>query len=113
MPTTFFSGQSRTLDSEDEIILTSVGVDIGSSTSHLVFSKIVMDRRDNRYVVTGREVLFESDIILTPYKRDTTIDADRLQVFLQSQYQRAGIAFDDVDAGALILTGVAVRRRNA
>ena len=113
MSTTFFSGQSRTLDSEDEIILTSVGVDIGSSTSHLVFSKIVMDRRDNRYVVTAREVLFESDIILTPYKQDTTIDADRLHVFLQNQYKRAGIAFDDVDAGALILTGVAVRRRNA
>lgn len=112
-PTTFFSNHARTLDTEDEIILTSVGVDIGSSTSHLVFSKIVMDRRDNRYVVTSREVLFESDVILTPYKDDTTIDASRLQPFLESQYQRAGIHFDDVDAGALILTGVAVRRRNA
>ncbi|MDH3532464.1 MAG: ethanolamine ammonia-lyase reactivating factor EutA [Gammaproteobacteria bacterium] len=111
--TTFFSNHARTLDTEDEIVLTSVGVDIGSSTSHLVFSRIVMDRRDNRYVVTSREVLFESDVMLTPYKDDTTIDATRLQPFLESQYQRAGIHFDDVDAGALILTGVAVRRRNA
>jgi len=112
-PTTFFSNHARTLDTEDEIVLTSVGVDIGSSTSHLVFSKIVMDRRDNRYVVTSREVLYESDVILTPYKDDTTIDASKLQPFLESQYQKAGIHFDDVDAGALILTGVAVRRRNA
>lgn len=111
--TTFFSNHSRTLDTEDEIILTSVGVDIGSSTSHLVYSKIVMDRRDNRYVVTSREVLFESDIMLTPYMRDTTIDAKRLQVFFERQYERAGIRFEDIDAGALILTGVAVRRRNA
>ena len=111
--TTFFSNHARTLDTEDEIVLTSVGVDIGSSTSHLVFSRIVMDRRDNRYVVTSREVLFESDVILTPYKDDTTIDAARLQPFVESQYERAGIHFDDVDAGALILTGVAVRRRNA
>lgn len=112
-PTTFFSSHARTLDTEDEIILTSVGVDIGSSTSHLVFSKIVMDRRDNLYVVTSREVLFESDVILTPYKDDTTIDASALQSFFEAQYERAGIGIDDVDAGALILTGVAVRRRNA
>ena len=111
-PTTFFSNHARTLDTEDEIVLTSVGVDIGSSTSHLVFSKIVMDRRDNRYVVTSREVVYESDVMLTPYKDDTTIDASKLQPFLESQYRKAGIRFDDVDAGALILTGVAVRRRN-
>lgn len=111
--TSFFSNHSRTLDTEDEIILTSVGVDIGSSTSHLVFSKIVMDRRDDRYVITSREVLFESDVILTPYRSDTTIDADKLHQFLESQYERSGIRFDEVDAGALILTGVAVRRRNA
>lgn len=112
-PTTFFSNHARTLDTEDEIVLTSVGVDIGSSTSHLVFSKIVMDRRDDRYVVTSREVLYESDVILTPYKDDTTIDASRLQPYFEAQYEKAGIHFDDVDAGALILTGVAVRRRNA
>ena len=112
-PTTFFSSHSRTLDTEDKILLTSVGVDIGSSTSHLVFSNIVMERRDNLYVVSSREVLYESDVILTPYKGDRTIDASALQPFVKAQYDRAGIAVDDVDAGALILTGVAVRRRNA
>lgn len=112
-PTTFFSSHSRTLDTEDEIILTSVGVDIGSSTSHLVFSKIVMERRDTVYVVSSREVLFESEVILTPYNDDTTINAAALQPFIAAQYAKAGIATDDVDAGALILTGVAVRRKNA
>jgi ethanolamine utilization protein EutA len=112
-PTTFFSSHARTLDTEDEIVLTSVGVDIGSATSHLVFSRIVMQRRDEVYVVTDREVLFESDVVLTPYKIDTTIDADRLRDFIETQYEHAGIGADDVDAGALILTGVAVRRRNA
>lgn len=111
--TTFFSSRARTLDTEDEIVLTSVGVDIGSSTSHLVFSKIVMDRRDDRYVVTSREVLFESDVILTPYEGDTEIDAEALQPFIEAQYRTAGIDPDDIDAGALILTGVAVRRKNA
>ena len=54
--TPFFSGDVRTLERELEITLTSVGVDIGSSTSHLVFSKIVMERRDSVYVVTELEV---------------------------------------------------------
>jgi len=44
-----------------------VGVDIGSSTSHLVFSRIVLERLDSRYVVTLRETFYESDILLTPY----------------------------------------------
>jgi ethanolamine utilization protein EutA len=111
--TTFFSSHARTLDTEDEIVLTSVGVDIGSATSHLVFSKIVMQRRDEIYVVTAREILFESDVALTPYKDDTAIDADALGAFIETQYERAGIGANDVDAGALILTGVAVRRSNA
>lgn len=111
--TTFFSGHHRTLDTEDNIHLTSVGVDIGSSTSHLVFSKILMERRDNIYVVSSREILFESEVIMTPYADDRTIDATGLQPFLERQYRRAGIGIDDVDTGALILTGVAARRRNA
>jgi ethanolamine utilization protein EutA len=111
--TTFFSSHERTLDTEDKILLTSVGIDIGSSTTHLVFSKILMERRDNIYVVSSREILFESEVVLTPYKDDQTIDAAGMQLFLESQYARAGIAIDDVDAGALILTGVAVQRRNA
>src|SRR6185312_13664234 len=37
----FFSSKGRTLEGEDEIVILSVGVDIGSSTSHLVFSRIV------------------------------------------------------------------------
>ena len=108
-----FSSSGRTFEKEDEITLTSVGVDIGSSTSHLVFSKIVMERRDSIYVVKSRDIVFESDVMLTPYKDDTTIDAAALKPFIAAQYLRAGIGVDDVDAGALILTGVAVLRSNA
>src|SRR5262249_20675614 len=98
---------------EDEICILSVGVDIGSSTSHLVFSRIVLERMDSRYVVTQRETFYESDILLTPYTKDETIDADALGAFIQKQYQFAKVQPEEIDTGALILTGVAVRRRNA
>lgn len=109
----FFSGADRSLIEEDEIELTSVGVDIGSSTSHLLFSTIVLERMDTRYVVAERKVLHESDILLTPYAAENTIDAAALGAFISAQYEAAGLAAEDVDTGALILTGVAARRANA
>ncbi|HEY6257613.1 MAG TPA: ethanolamine ammonia-lyase reactivating factor EutA [Xanthobacteraceae bacterium] len=109
----FFSSTGRSLVDEDEIVVLSVGVDIGSSTSHLVFSRIVLERLDSRYVVTTRETFYESDILLTPYSAEETIDADALGAFIERQYKDAKVDPDEIDTGALILTGVAVRRRNA
>src|ERR1700730_13526423 len=109
----FFSSAGRSLEGEDEICILSVGVDIGSSTSHLVFSRIVLERLDSRYVVTQRETFYQSDILLTPYSSEDAIDADALGAFFAKQYQDANVDPDEIDTGALILTGVAVRRRNA
>ena len=109
----FFSNVRRSLEIEDEIRLTSVGVDIGSSTSHLVFSRLVLERLDNRYVVSERKVVHESEVLLTPYADDATIDAAALGAFIDRQYELAGIDPEAIDTGALILTGVAVRRSNA
>jgi ethanolamine utilization protein EutA len=109
----FFSSAGRSLEGEDEICLLSVGVDIGSSTSHLVFSRIVLERLDSRYVVTERETFYQSDILLTPYASGDAIDAEALGAFFEKQYENAMVDPDEIDAGALILTGVAVRRSNA
>ena len=109
----FFSNTGRTFGEEDELCVLSVGVDIGSSTSHLVFSRIVLERLDSRYVVTERESFYQSDILLTPYSGEDTIDAAALGAFLQRQYKDAKVDADEIDTGALILTGVAVRRKNA
>ena len=109
----FFSSTGRSLEVEDEIRLTSVGVDIGSSTSHLVFSRLVLERLDNRYIVAERKVLHESDVLLTPYSADATIDAQALGQFIETQYRLANVDPKSIDTGALILTGVAVRRANA
>ncbi len=109
----FFSSTGRTLEGEDEIVLLTVGVDIGSSTSHLVFSRIVLERLDSRYVVSERETFYGSDILLTPYSEGETIDAEALGAFIKREYADAKVDPDEIDTGALILTGVAVRRSNA
>jgi ethanolamine utilization protein EutA len=111
----FFSSLGRSLEVEDEIRLVTVGVDIGSSTSHLVFSRLVLERTDNRYLVVEREVLHESEVLLTPYidNAASDIDAAALGRFIEEQYRLAKVTPEAIDTGALILTGVAVRRSNA
>src|SRR5258708_33869906 len=85
----FFSSKGRSLEGEDEICILSVGVDIGSSTSHLVFSRIVLERLDSRYVVTERETFYQSDILLTPYTSVDPIEADALGAFFAKHYETA------------------------
>jgi len=109
----FFSGAGRSLVEEDEIRLTSVGVDIGSATAHMMLSRITLERLDTRYVVAERETLYSSDILLTPYLANGDIDADQLSTFFDGAFVASGVDRADIDTGALILTGVAVRRRNA
>jgi ethanolamine utilization protein EutA len=108
-----FTAPTRDMAEEDRLLLTSVGVDIGSSTSHLLFSRLELERQDGRYVTVSREVLFQSDILLTPYAAGTTIDGTALGEFINHQYVLAELERSAVDTGALILTGVALLRDNA
>src|SRR5438132_7316931 len=105
-----FSNANRHMQEEETLQLTSVGVDIGSSTSHLVFSRLELTLEGSRYRVTHREVLNESEILLTPYVDDTRIDVESLENFINQQYKNAKIRREEVDNGALILTGLAGRR---
>ena len=111
--TTRFTAPGRTMGEEDRIQLLSVGVDIGSSTSHLIFSRLTLERVLGRYVTTERTAVFESDILLTPYTGGAGIDGGALEQFIREQYRKAGIDRESVDTGALILTGVALLRDNA
>lgn len=101
----------------ERIELTSVGIDIGSSTSHLVFSKLVLERQgrrlSSRYGVTEREILYRSPVIFTPYTPSGSIDAPALGMFIAEAYGGAGLTPDDVDGGAVITTGEAALRENA
>src|SRR5260370_34826343 len=67
----------------------------------------------SRYVVVKREMLHRSPTLLTPYRADNTIDAEALDAFLQDAYAEAGLTPADVDSGAIILTGEAIKRTNA
>ena len=107
----------RAIREHDTLELVTVGVDIGSSTSHLLFARVLFERRghrrSDRFVVVDRTVQWRSPILLTPFGPDGTIDAHRLARFVQDCYSQAGIAPGEVDSGAVILTGEAIKKRNA
>ena len=108
---------AATLWQVDNVELTTVGIDVGSATSHLMFSHLHLRRRaqgfSTRFVVVERTVLYRSDVLLTPYRDDGLIDADALDRFFAAAYATAGLSRADVDAGAVILTGVALERANS
>jgi ethanolamine utilization protein EutA len=101
----------------EHVELVTVGIDVGSSTSHLMFSRVHLQREaqslSSRFVVAERATLWRSPIVLTPYLDEQTIDAEALGEFVAQSYRQAGIERADVDTGAVILTGEAVKRRNA
>jgi ethanolamine utilization protein EutA len=109
-------GADHALWMQDNVILHSVGIDIGSSSSQVVFSKIhlqrVSDQLSTRYIVVQREPLAQPPLALTPYLSDTLIDAQALGAVIEAAYSQAGLHPDQIDAGAVILTGEALRREN-
>src|SRR4026207_539030 len=101
----------------ERITLNSVGIDIGSSTSHLIFSRLTLRRQgvalSSRFVVINREIIHESPILLTPYVDKTTIDTNQLADFIHEAYRQANLTPEDIDTGALIVTGEAAKKKNA
>ena len=101
----------------DNVRLTSVGIDIGSSGTQVIFSRLHLRRMaedmSSRYHVVHRETVFQSPVALTPYESETRISDVELGKILDDAYKAAGLTPSDIDAGAVILTGEALRRENA
>ena len=108
---------TTSLWAQDNITLMSVGIDIGSAGTQVIFSRVQLRRLSeeltSRYFVVGRETLHQSPVVLTPYLSDERIDDRGIGAIIDAAYETAGMHPDDIDTGAVILTGEALRRENA
>jgi ethanolamine utilization protein EutA len=97
--------------------LVSMGLDIGSSGTQIVFSRLTMRGPGEpvamRRQAKSRETLYLSPVSLTPFADGETIDTDRLRAIVDRAYGAAGLTPDDIETGAVIMTGAAARRANA
>lgn len=96
--------------------LRSVGIDIGSSTSHLMFSELFVgypSLHRRRPEVLERTITSRSPILLTPFSADRNIEVEPLDVLIKSAFRAAQLIPEEIDTGAVIITGEAARRDNA
>lgn len=101
----------------EEVPLVSIGVDIGSSGTQVVFSRLLMrgpgEPLAMRRQAKARETLFMSPVSLTPFNDENTINGPRLRAIIDRAYVMAGLTPDDIETGVVIMTGAAARRDNA
>ncbi len=101
----------------NEIELVSVGIDIGSSTSHLVLSQLILKKEEKsaspRFIIKQRNTVYEGRIINTPLLDDNTIDITTLAEFIKAEYKAAGVKVADIQTGAVIITGESAGKKNA
>jgi ethanolamine utilization protein EutA len=101
----------------DNVELTTVGIDVGSAGTQVIFSRLHLQRRGtdltSRYVIVDRRTEFESEVAFTPYLDAHRIDGAALGAIIDRAYAQAGVRPGDIDAGVVILTGEALRRENA
>ncbi|MCA1222510.1 ethanolamine ammonia-lyase reactivating factor EutA, partial [Streptomyces sp. 8L] len=102
---------------QDNVTLRSVGMDIGSSGTQVVFSELrlrrISEELTSRYIVVRRATTYRSPVELTPYASAELIDAEALGSIIDRAYNAARVHPDAVDTGVVILTGEALRRQNA
>ena len=100
-----------------EKILT-VGIDLGTSTTQLVLSELTIENFASafsvpRITISDKEVIYRSEIIFTPLINQTMIDDEAIKAFVSRQYQQAGIEKQQIQMGAVIITGETARKTNA
>ena len=99
-------------------VLRSVGLDVGTTSTQMVLSKLTVENRASGFAVpeleiTDRKILYKSEIHFTPLKTENLVDGERLRELVQREYRAAGIRRDAVDTGAIIITGETSRKENA
>ncbi|GGY02260.1 ethanolamine ammonia-lyase reactivating factor EutA [Paludibacterium paludis] len=96
----------------------SVGIDIGTTTTQVIFSLLELVNRAGvsqvpRYEFSRRDIVYESPVAFTPLDADGRVREDELMAFIRAQYRAAGIREDAVESGAIIITGETSKARNA
>ncbi len=98
--------------------LLSVGIDIGTSTTQVVFSKITIEDMSSGFTVPrieiiGKEIIYRSAVHFTPLKSQTEIDMAGVRDIVAVEYRKSGVVKDEIKTGAVIITGETARKQNA
>ena len=98
--------------------LLSVGLDVGTTSTQLVVSQLLVENRASGFAVPemeirSREVLYRSPVYFTPLVEEKLVNGHEIRRIVEEEYQKAGISREQVDTGAIIITGETSRKENA
>ena len=101
----------------DESLL-SVGLDVGTTSTQLIVSRLTISNRASAFAVpemeiAERNILYRSPVHFTPLLEGNLVDGNKIRVLVEEEYKNAGISREQVDTGAVIITGETSRRENA
>lgn len=96
----------------------SVGLDVGTTTTQLILSRLTVANRAGSFAVpemqiTDRQIVYRSPVHFTPLQDESHVDGDAIRTLVTREYANAGIRKEDVDTGAIIITGETSRKENA
>jgi ethanolamine utilization protein EutA len=95
-----------------------VGLDVGTTSTQLIVSQLQIENRASGFAVpemeiTDRQILYRSPVHFTPLAGENRVDGEAIKALVLSEYEKAGIRREDVDTGAVIITGETSRKENA
>ena len=96
----------------------SIGIDIGTTTTQLVISRLTIENKASAFTVpriqiVDKEIIYRSRVYFTPFLNETDIDGDGVFAVIEAEYAAAGVTPEDISTGAVIITGEAARKQNA
>ena len=98
--------------------LLSVGLDVGTTTTQMIVSRLRVENKATGFAVpeleiAEREILYKGAVHFTPLTGESLVDKEGLQALVDREYALAGIRREQVDTGAVIITGETSRKENA
>ncbi len=103
---------------KDNNRILSVGIDIGTTTTSMIVSKLAVENTAMVYMapnveLTSKQIIYRSPVYLTPLLNHETLDGEEIKRIIEKEYASAGIRPKDVDSGAVIITGESALKENA
>lgn len=98
--------------------LLSVGIDLGTSTTQVILSKLRLENSAGAFAVpkveiVDKEVVYRSPVHFTPLLSDTRLDGGKIREIVEGEYRAAGVTPEQLQTGAVIITGETARKENA
>lgn len=98
--------------------LLSMGLDVGTSTTQMVISRLTIENRASGFSVpemeiAAREIVYKSPVHFTPLLGEALVDGEKIRTLVEQEYAAAGIGREQIDTGAIIITGESSRKENA